>query len=323
MTRLVDDLLDVSRISRGKILLRRERVDLVAVVGATVEDHRGEIEASGHKVMLDLSSEPLWVSGDPTRLSQIFGNVLHNANKFTDSAGTIRVRVYRSETRNEGVVRIRDSGIGMETNMLARVFDTFTQADRSLGHRAGGLGLGLALVKGLVALHGGSVHAASEGIGKGSEFSIHLPLGMAPPVEPLPLKRSVAPNASCRVLLIEDHADSSEGTELLLRLGGHVVEQARTGQEGIARARAFRPDVVLCDIGLEGGMDGYSVAQALRREPEFASTYLVAVTGYGREDDMRRSREAGFDLHLTKPVDPKGLEELLRELCARLPGIRA
>jgi PAS domain S-box-containing protein len=322
MARLVDDLLDVSRISRGKILLRRERVDLAALVGATVEDHRGEIEESGHKVLLDLPSGPLWVSGDPTRLSQIVGNVLHNANKFTDSAGTIRVRVFRSENGEEGIVRVRDSGIGMEASMLERVFDTFTQADRSLEHRAGGLGLGLALVKGLVDLHGGSVRAASDGLGKGSEFSIHLPLGMAPPVAPEPLDRAPALSGTCRVLLIEDHADSSEGTELLLSLGGHLVEQARTGQEGIARARMFRPDVVLCDIGLEGGMDGYAVARALRLEPAFSSTYLVAVTGYGREDDMRRSREAGFDLHLTKPVDPKGLEVLLREICARLPAIR-
>jgi len=164
MARLVDDLLDVSRISRGKILLRRERVDLATLVGATVGDHRGEIEASGHKVMLDLPSEPIWVSGDPTRLSQIFGNVLQNANKFTDPAGTIRVRVFRSEKADEGVVCIRDSGIGMEASMLERVFDTFTQADRSLEHRAGGLGLGLALVKGLVDLHGGSVRATSEGL---------------------------------------------------------------------------------------------------------------------------------------------------------------
>ena len=181
MAHLVDDLLDVSRISRGKILLRRERVDLATLVGATVGDHRGEIEASGHKVMLDLPSEPIWVSGDPTRLSQIFGNVLQNANKFTDPAGTIRVRVFRSKKADEGVVCIRDSGIGMEASMLERVFDTFTQADRSLEHRAGGLGLGLALVKGLVDLHGGSVRATSEGLGKGSEFSIHLPLGIAPP----------------------------------------------------------------------------------------------------------------------------------------------
>jgi PAS domain S-box-containing protein len=322
MAHLVDDLLDVSRISRGKILLRRERVDLVALVGATVEDHRGEIEASGHKVMLDLPSEALWVSGDPTRLSQVVGNVLQNANKFTDSAGTIRVKVFRSEEADEGVVRIQDSGIGMEARMLERVFDTFTQADRSLGHGAGGLGLGLALVKGLVALHGGSVHAASEGLGRGSEFSIRLPLGTAPPVEAEPVRRVAESNGSCRVLLIEDHADSSAGMELFLGLGGHIVTHSKTGQEGIDRARVFRPDVVLCDIGLEGGMDGYAVAETLRREPEFASTYLVAVTGYGREDDMRRSREAGFDLHLTKPVDPKGLEDLLREVAARLPAIR-
>ncbi len=207
--------------------------------------------------------------------------------------------------------------------MLDRVFETFTQADRSIDHRGGGLGLGLALVRGLVALHGGSVRAASEGLGQGSEFSIRLPQTTAPPPAPDPEPAGAAPGGSCRVLLVEDHADSGEGVAISLRLSGHIVSLARSGREGIQSARVFHPDVVLCDIGLEGDLDGYAVARALRADPQFVGSYLVAVTGYGREEDIQRARTAGFDRHLTKPVDPRTLEAMLREVAARIPAIRA
>ncbi len=323
MARLVDDLLDVSRISRGMILIRKERVDLIALVRATFEDHRAGIEENAQTVILDLPEDSIWVSGDPTRLAQIVGNLLQNATKFTEAGGTIRVRARCEPEANQVVLSVRDSGIGIEQHMLERVFETFTQADRTLDHRDGGLGLGLALVKGLVALHGGSVRATSEGRGQGSEFSIRLPLSTAPPPAPEPPVGDQGLGGSCRVLLIEDHVDSGEGVALLLRLGGHVVKIARTGSEGVARAREFRPDVVLCDIGLEGGMDGYAVARTIRADLEFVGTYLVAVTGYGREEDIQHAREAGFDRHLTKPFDPKALETMLRGLAERLPAIRA
>jgi PAS domain S-box-containing protein len=323
MARLVDDLLDVSRISRGRVLLRRETVDLLALVSSTVEDHRSEIGDSGHTVLLDLPTEALWVSGDPTRLAQIVGNILQNANKFTEAGGTIRVRVRCAPEGETAMLSVRDSGIGIEPRMLDRVFETFAQADRSLDHRGGGLGLGLALVKGLVQLHGGSVHAYSEGLGKGSEFSIRLPLCGAPAPVPPEVTHEVPSNGHCRVLVIEDNRDSGLGMELALKLGGHVVKVACTGKEGVALAQEFHPDVVLCDIGLEGGMDGYAVARALRSDPECAGSHLVAVTGYGREEDVRRSREAGFDVHLTKPIDPEAMDMMLRGIAARLHAAHA
>jgi len=322
MSRLIDDLLDVSRISRGKILLRRERVDLNALVRATFEDHRAEIEGSAQTAILDLPQEELWVSGDSTRLAQIVGNLLQNANKFTDAGGTILIRARCDPEAGQVVLTVRDSGIGLEPQMLERVFETFTQADRSIEHRAGGLGLGLALVKGLVALHGGSVHAQSEGLGRGSEFSIRLPLSTEPAPPSPAARQAPQPVTPCRVLVIEDHPDSGEGMMLALQLSGHTVKLARTGAEGVELARTFLPDVVLCDVGLAGGMDGYTVARALRADPEFAGCYLVAVTGYGREEDVEKSRRAGFDRHLTKPIDLQALDNLLREIAARLPAIR-
>jgi len=321
MARLIDDLLDVSRISRGQILLRRERVDLVPLIEAAVEDHRADFDTNGHTVTLDLPTEPLWVSGDPTRLAQIVGNILQNANKFTEAGGTIRVSA-SADPGDQATVTIRDTGIGMDPRLVDRVFDTFSQADRSLEHRDGGLGLGLALVKGLVDLHGGSVSAASEGLGKGSQFTIRLRRSAAATPDPPAESLDGAPTRSCRVLLIEDHADSGEGAALSLRLSGHIVELVRNGREGVERAGEFHPDVVLCDIGLEGGMDGYAVARALRSDARFVGACLVAVTGYGREEDIQRSREAGFDRHLTKPVDPKMLEAMLREIAARRPAMR-
>ena len=323
MARLVDELLDVSRISRGRIPLRRETLDLVPLVGSTVEDHRGEIEGSGHTVLLDLPTEALWVSGDPTRLAQIVGNILQNANKFTEAGGTIHVRARCLQEHQVASLSVRDSGIGIEPRMLERVFDTFVQADRSLDHRGGGLGLGLALVKGLVQLHGGSVHAFSEGLGKGSEFSIRLPLCAAPAPRAPEEVKELPVTGHCHVLVIEDNRDSGLAMELALKLSGHVVKLACTGKEGVTLAHEFHPDVVLCDIGLEGGMDGYAVARALHSDPECAGSYLVAVTGYGRAEDIRRSREAGFDLHLTKPIDPKAMDSMLRGIGARLHTAQA
>ncbi|MCI0455859.1 MAG: ATP-binding protein [Gemmataceae bacterium] len=321
MARLVDDLLDMSRLSRGKILLRKEKLDLVPLVRQTLDDYCTLLEANGQRLHLDLAEGPLYVQGDPTRLAQILGNVLHNASKFTDPGGDISVELGHDGEDPVGarsgdpaptaLLSVRDTGIGMEPEMLARVFETFSQADRSLDRSRGGLGLGLALVKGLVGLHGGDVQVHSSGPGQGTQVAIRLPLEAHE--APLRQEAAAAPGAGgpYRVLVIEDSPDTAESLRLLFLLTGHEVEVAHTGPAGVTAARSFCPEVVVCDVGLPGGMDGYAVARALRREPASASAFLIALTGYGREDDQRRCAEAGFDLHLTKPADPNQLQRLL------------
>jgi signal transduction histidine kinase/DNA-binding response OmpR family regulator len=317
MARLIDDLLDMSRLSRGKILLRRERVDLVQLVRATVEDYRSLLEATGLELEAHLAEGPLYTHGDPTRLAQVVGNVLHNANKFTDAGGRVTVALTCEPDGREAVIAIRDTGIGMEPEVLARVFEAFSQADRSLDRSRGGLGLGLALVKGLVELHGGHVRVSSEGPGQGTELVIRLPLGVQPAPERRVEHEPRDVPLSRRVLVIEDSPDAAESMRMLLALSGHQVEVAPTGVRGMERAREFRPEVVLCDLGLPGGMDGYAVARAMRQDPELSSSLLIATTGYGQAEDQRRCREAGFDAHLTKPVDFSELQRLLATTPAR------
>jgi PAS domain S-box-containing protein len=310
MTRLIDDLLDVSRIASGKITLRNEELDLAAVVQSAVEDHRPLLEANGLTLRFEASREPVMVFGDAARIIQIVGNFLTNAGKFTDRGGQVDVRV-----ANEGdhaSIRVCDSGIGMDAATLARLFRPFAQGEHGFERNQGGLGLGLALVQGLSELHGGRVQASSAGPGRGSEFALILPRLMqvaAPkPQESQPPGRALQPQ---HILVIEDNEDAAETLRMLLELSGHSVEVAHTGPEGLARACALTPDIVLCDIGLPGGMSGYEVAQAMRRRPELRSACLVAMTGYGQEEDRKQAREAGFDHHLTKPADPEALERLL------------
>jgi PAS domain S-box-containing protein len=314
MARLIDDLLDVSRITHGKILLHREVLDVVKVVRAVAQDYRSGLEATGLALKLQLPDEELWVSADPTRLAQIVGNILHNASKFTDPGGCVTVRVALAESGDNAVIAVRDTGIGMDRNTLAEVFDTFRQAENSQARSRGGLGLGLSLVKALVALHGGSVQAASEGPGCGSEITILLPRehSLDPPKESG--RAPTVAGRTHRILVIEDNRDAAEGMKILLGLVGHQVETAATGAAGVEAARAFHPQVVLCDIGLPGGMDGYAVARALRQEPALASAYLIALTGYAQEDDLRCAREAGFNRHMTKPVDFAELQAVLASL---------
>jgi signal transduction histidine kinase/DNA-binding response OmpR family regulator len=313
MARLIDDLLDMSRLSRGKVLLRRQPVDLARLVEDAAGDYRPVLEAAGLALRLELPDVPVCVDGDPTRLAQVLGNVLHNAHKFTDAGGAVTVRL--AAENGEACITVRDSGIGMEPEMLGRIFETFSQADSSLDRSRGGLGLGLALVKGLIQLHGGSVRAQSDGLGRGTSIAIRLPLhdaaALAPP-EPAPA-RADAPGG-CRVLIIEDHADAAESLRMLFSFSGHDVHVVHTGPDGVSAARRLAPDVVLCDIGLPG-MDGYAVARALRQDR--LASRLIALSGYGREDDLRRSREAGFDLHLTKPVDFPELQRVLADLRER------
>ncbi len=311
MTRLVDDLLDVSRISRGKILLHRERLDLTTLVRDTVEDHRRDLEGGGLTLDLGLPAKPLWVEGDATRLAQALENLLSNAGKFTDPGGRVRVELKTGVGRESAEIVVQDTGIGIEPEMLENLFETFSQADRTPARSRGGLGLGLALVKGLMDLHGGEVEAVSEGLGRGSRFALRLPLAAAqedPGEEAAPPARA---NGSRRVLIVEDNADAAESLQMLLELSGFEVTTAADGMSGLETTRRFHPDVVLCDIGLPGGLDGYGVARELRADSTLHSVRLIALTGYGQAEDQRRAYAEGFDLHLTKPVDPVLLKDLL------------
>jgi PAS domain S-box-containing protein len=311
-TRLVDDLLDVSRITRGKIVLRPERLDLARLLRESVQDHRRALEAASLHLALVLPEQSVWVNGDATRLAQVVSNLLQNAAKFTDPGGRVTVRL---EVEDQAVITVRDTGIGITPEMVSHLFEPLTQADRTLDRSRGGLGLGLALVKGLVELHGGEVGARSDGPGCGATFTVELPWASdpaAPPAATTP-SRAAAPNGAAfgrRILVVEDNHDVAEALCGLLQLYGHQVEVASCGRDGVAAARRLRPEVVLCDIGLPG-MDGYAVARALRRDPSTAGARLIAVSGYGMDEDRKRSEEAGFELHLTKPVRPADLQRLL------------
>jgi PAS domain S-box-containing protein len=318
LARLVDDLLDVSRISSAKVLLRKERLDLAALVRAVTADHRPLLLGGGLRLAVEVPDRPLWVDGDPTRLAQVVGNLLHNAGKFTDPGGLVTVRLAPGPDGGRATLTVCDTGIGLEADILGRLFEPFSQADRSLARSQGGLGLGLALVKGLVELHGGGVEAASAGPGRGAEFTVCLPLAPGPAEQKRP-PGGPGPKATLRILVVEDNRDTAATLRLLLEMEGHEVAVAHNGTAGVAAARGLWPDVVLCDIGLPGGMDGYGVARALRADPEQAVATLIALTGYGQEEDRRQARQAGFDRHLTKPVDPVVLMQLLATLPVR-PG---
>ncbi|MGC4122451.1 MAG: PAS domain S-box protein [Myxococcales bacterium] len=316
LRRLVDDLLDVTRITRGKLQLRREPLELDELARRTVEDHRSVFAACG--IFLELESAPreLWVRGDRTRLVQALGNLLHNAAKFTPRDGRTTVSLEVDPGARQAIVRVRDTGAGIAPQVLPRLFEAFTQAETTLDRSKGGLGLGLALVKGLIERHGGTVRGESEGLGKGATFSFALPLG-APtePDRPRTPGRGADAAGPTRVLVIEDNADSAESLREALGLGGHVVEVAPDGPTGLRKARAFRPDVVLCDIGLPG-MDGYAVAAAMRADPELGHVPLMALTGYAQPEDVAHAREAGFAVHLAKPPDLEALEAALTQACA-------
>ncbi len=311
LTRLVDDLLDISRIGRGKILLRKEPVELAALVRNVVEDHRKTFDNAGLKLTLDVPPDPVPVQGDPVRLAQVVTNLLNNALKFTDPGGSVHVRVSVTPDQTARVV-IRDTGIGIEPSLLPRAFDLYTQADQSLQRSRGGLGLGLALVKGLIEPQGGKVAISSEGPGRGTEVSFRLPLASQPTEMPASAPVADPPSTPLRILIIEDNRDAADSLRILLELARHQVVVANTGPAGLEAAQHFRPDVVLCDLGLPG-MDGLAVARALRQMPALKAPRLIAMTGYGLESDQQQTREAGFEMHLTKPCNP---EELLRVLAA-------
>jgi PAS domain S-box-containing protein len=316
MARLVDDLLDVSRISRGKIRLEKRRVALAVVLASAVEAARPRIDARRHELTVCLPPEAVWLEADAVRLAQVFANLLNNAAKYTEEGG--RIRLTAECDGAEVVVYVRDNGIGISPEMLPRVFELFTQAERALGRSEGGLGVGLALVRTLVEMHGGRVEAHSGGAGKGSEFVVRLPVLRAPSKEESGqgVARVEVTGPSRRVLVVDDNRDAAESLAKFLALSGHDVRTAHDGKAALEAARAFRPEVVLLDIGLPG-MDGYQVARRLREQEGERHAFLAALTGYGQEDDRRRSREAGFDAHLVKPTDPDDLLALVAR-CGRL-----
>ena len=311
LARLVDDLLDVSRISTGKIQLRKGPVDLNATIARAVDSARLLIESRHHELTVSMPDDPIFLEADAARLEQVVSNLLNNAAKYTEPGGKIELEAGREG--DEASVRVRDTGIGIAPDLLPRVFDLFTQAERSLDRSQGGLGIGLTLVRRLVELHDGSVSVSSPGVGRGSEFTVRLPASPAP-VDPNgehPGPGTVpAETTPKRVLVVDDNEDGARLLARLLRASGHHAELAHDGPTALDAAIATPPDVVFLDIGLPG-MDGFEVARRLRRLDGPNRALLVALTGYGREDDMRRSREAGFDLHMVKPVDPQALNDLL------------
>jgi len=309
LTEIVDDLLDLSRITEGKIALRKERVAVAVAMELAIETMRPSIAARRQQLSVERPPEDLAVDADVNRISQVFANLLNNASKYTPEGGTIAFSAARE--RGQAVIRVRDTGIGIDPDLLPSIFDIFVQADHSLDRSQGGLGIGLTLVRRIMELHGGQVAAFSEGAGKGSEFVVSLPEAGAGAAPLSPRADAATPRPSSRrILLVEDNADSAEGLAALLRLDGHVVRTENDGPSAVAAAGEFRPDVILLDIGLPG-MNGYDVARAVRRDPRVAGAMLIAVTGYGQEDDRARSREAGFDHHLVKPLRPEAIEHLL------------
>jgi len=315
LVHLVDDLLEVTRVTQNKIHLQRQRLDLNQLVRATIDDNRRHLERDGVRVDADLAGAPIYVNADGVRIAQVLTNLLANAVKYTPPGGTATVSV-SSDPAGAAVLRVTDSGVGIDPALLPKLFEPFMQADVPLARSGGGLGLGLALVKGLVELHGGSVTASSAGKGQGAEFVVRLPgaaevagaARAATPTSALPARR--------RVLVIEDAVDVAAAMRLVLELSGHEVAVAHDGPEGIAAARALRPEVVLCDIGLPG-MDGYAVARTMRADPALREAFLVALSGYAQAADIARARAAGFDEHLAKPPNIDKVRRILDTLQTR------
>jgi PAS domain S-box-containing protein len=315
MVRLVDDLLDVSRITRGKIDLRLERVDLGAVIRQAIDTSRPAIENARHKLTMTLPMQTIWLNADPIRLAQVFGNLLNNACKYSEPEGRITLTAEVQE--HEVAISVKDTGIGIPAKMLPRVFDLFTQVDQSLERSQGGLGIGLSLVKNLVELHGGSVSVTSEGSGRGSEFVVRLPTFAAQPVTAENPKATKPPlAASRRVLVVDDNHDSAMSLAMLLRLKGNEARTAHDGLEAVEVAAEFLPELVLLDIGLPK-LNGYEAARRIRDQAWGKSMVLVALTGWGKDEDRRKSSEAGFNSHLVKPVEYSAILKMIAELPAR------
>jgi signal transduction histidine kinase/ActR/RegA family two-component response regulator len=314
MVRLIDDLLEVSRISSGKVVLQRSRVDLRAIAELAIEASQPFVAAGQHDFTAELPVGPVWVDGDASRLSQVIINLLNNAAKYTAEGGKLRLSLSSDETH--AIVRVQDNGVGIPPEMLNEVFDMFTQVNRTLDRSQGGLGIGLSLVRRLTEMHGGKVTAESEGHGHGSAFTVRIPL-MAMAELPAESHQAADPEQSkrpgLRVLVVDDIPDVADVLKMLLDLEGFETRVAYSGAVALESAREFRPDVVICDIGLPE-MDGHEIARRLRRDPDIAPATLIAMTGWGAEGEVRRTRDSGFDFHLVKPVDANALLELLSHM---------
>jgi len=308
LVRITDDLLDVARITQNKMELRRERLDLRMVLTSAMEATRASLDAQDHVLAIDLPDQPLWADADATRLTQAFSNLLGNAVKFTERGG--RVYVWARAEGSVAWISVEDTGIGISPAMLGRIFEMFTQLQEYRDRTQGGLGIGLTLAKRLIELHGGSIEAFSEGAGRGSRFVVQLPLAPAMP-RGIEDASSDGPRraTACRVLVAEDNPDAAEMMRVMLTLNGHEVKVAPDGAEAVALAQAFRPEIAFIDIGMPR-LDGYEVADRIRRL-NGPRIFLVALTGWGQDEDRRRSREAGFDHHLTKPPEPDVVERLI------------
>jgi PAS domain S-box-containing protein len=316
LARLVDDLLEVSRISTGRIHLQEERTDLRGIVNRAIETTRPQAGQKGHSVAAALPSEPIWIYGDAMRLEQVVVNLLNNACKYTDHGGHIWVGL--EQAGDEAVLRVRDNGIGIAPEVLPRIFDLFTQADKSLDRSQGGLGIGLALVQSLVTMHRGSVEAKST-VGQGSEFIVRLPIFVSVGVAShVPLPTLAPPSRPLKVLVVDDNADAAKGVAMLLRASGHDARTAHDGASAMQAALEYSPQVVLLDIGLPV-INGYDVARWIRHEPALENVVLIALTGYGQETDKQRSQEAGFDHHLVKPVDFAKVQQILATIAEKAP----
>jgi CheY-like chemotaxis protein len=311
LTRLVDDLLDISRITRGKVELRVERLDVAEILERALETARPLIEARRHELRVHLPHAPIQVKGDQVRLAQVVANLLTNAAKYTDEGGQIHLSAERN--RDEVSIRVRDTGHGLDPTVLPHLFELFYQVDQTLDRAEGGLGIGLSLVKRLVELHGGTVQVFSQGRGQGSEFVIGLPCLPALPTNALSAAIAPAPSqGGLRVLIVDDNPDAADSLAVLLDNAGQRVLTAYDGETALAVAYAQRPQVALIDLGLPG-TDGYALAQRLRQQSELPALRLIAVTGYGDPASRQRSKAAGFDEHLVKPVDIATLQGLIAQ----------
>jgi signal transduction histidine kinase/CheY-like chemotaxis protein len=316
LVKLIDELLDVSRIATGKVKLRRELVDMRVVARTALETSQPLIDAAGHEIRIAIPSKPVWVVGDPSRLTQVISNLVNNAVKYTAQSGVITLHL--EEIAGQAVVRVTDNGIGIPAELLEEVFDMFTQVDRTLDRSQGGLGIGLSLVRRLMELHGGTARAASAGLDRGSTFTIELP-AVSSTTQPLPRCSEPitvpAARRGLRVLVVDDNVDAADSLSTQLSTNGHQTRTVYRGSDAMPVAAEFAPEIIFCDIGMPG-MDGFEVASQLRADHRHAGTVLVALTGWGTEEDKKRTRNAGFDFHVVKPVSEETVEAILSRLHA-------